>query len=120
MRDTSNSFTLRVVLCVSLMTLPALLSAQNEPSKYIGPGSCAATSCHGSVKPIGGSRVLQDEYSTWIIKDKHSRAYQALTGEIGERGARSLKTGAKAAEAPEGPACDALTPALRERGRACE
>src|SRR2546429_3704846 len=30
----------------------SLLSAQNESIKYIGPGSCAATSCHGSVKPI--------------------------------------------------------------------
>ena len=39
-----------------------------EAAKYIGPGSCAATSCHGSVKPIAGSRILQDEYSTWIIK----------------------------------------------------
>jgi hypothetical protein len=120
MRDTSNSFTLRVVLCVSLMTLPALLSAQNEPSKYIGPGSCAATSCHGSVKPIGGSRILQNEYSTWIIKDKHSRAYQALTGDVGERMARILKLGAKAEDAPKCLACHALSPALEQRGRVFE
>jgi len=26
---------------------------------------------------IAGSRILQNEYSTWIIQDKHSRAYQA-------------------------------------------
>jgi hypothetical protein len=56
-----------------------------EPQKYIGPGSCAATSCHGSVKPVADSRILQIEYTTWILKDKHSRAYQALTGEVGER-----------------------------------
>src|SRR5580658_10343210 len=64
--------------------------SNGEPVKYIGPGSCAATSCHGSVKPVAGSRILQNEYSTWIVKDKHSHAYQALTGDIGERIARIL------------------------------
>jgi hypothetical protein len=120
MRDTSNSCTLRVVLCASFMALPALLSAQNEPIKYIGPGSCAATSCHGSVKPITGSRILQNEYSTWIIQDKHSRAYQALTGDVGERMARILKLGAKAEEAPKCLACHALSPPPEQRGRVFE
>jgi len=120
MRDASNSCMLRVVLCVLFVTVPALLSAQNEPIKYIGPGSCAATSCHGSVKPIAGSRILQNEYSTWIIKDKHSRAYQALTGDVGERMARILKLGAKAEEAPKCLACHALNPAPEQRGRAFE
>ncbi|MEQ1472969.1 MAG: hypothetical protein ABLQ96_04060, partial [Candidatus Acidiferrum sp.] len=59
-----------------------LHAAQGEAQKYLGPGSCAATSCHGSVKPVADSRILQNEYSTWIIKDKHSKAYQALSGEI--------------------------------------
>ena len=79
-----------------------------RPGKYIGPGSCAATSCHGSVKPVADSRILQNEYSTWILKDKHSRAYQALTGDVGERMARILKLGAKAEEAPKCLACHAL------------
>src|SRR6202171_4997215 len=72
----------------------------NEPVKYIGPGSCAATSCHGGVKPVAGSRILQNEYSTWILQDKHSRAYQPLTGPVGERMARILKLNAKAEDAP--------------------
>jgi hypothetical protein len=109
-----------MVFCVSFMALPALLLAQTETSKYIGPGSCAATSCHGSVKPIAGSRILQNEYSTWIIQDKHSRAYQALTGDIGERMARILKLGAKAEEAPKCLACHALNPPTGQRGRAFE
>jgi len=86
--------------------------------KYIGPGSCAATSCHGSVKPVAGSRILQDEYSTWILRDKHSRAYQALTGDVGERMARILKLGAKAEEAPKCLACHALYTTPERRGRA--
>ena len=111
---------LRVVLCAWFMTLTALLVAQNEPIKYIGPGSCAATSCHGSVKPIPDSRILQNEYSTWIIRDKHSRAYQALLGEVGQRMALILKLGAKAEEAPKCLACHALNPAPEQRGRAFE
>ena len=103
------------------------LAAQNapvdsnaEPSKYIGSGSCAATSCHGSVKPVAGSRILQNEYSTWIVKDKHSRAYQALTGEIGERIARILKLNSKAEEAPKCLACHALSVPQEQRGRPFE
>ena len=91
-----------------------------EPIKYIGPGSCAATSCHGSVKPVPGSRILQDEYSTWILQDKHSRAYQALTGELGERMARILKVGAKAEEAPKCLVCHALYTTPEQRGRVFE
>jgi len=99
------------------MGVPA---AENEPVKYIGPGSCAATSCHGSVKPVAGSRILQNEYSTWIIKDKHSRAYQALTGDVGERMARILKLGTKAEESPKCLTCHALYTTPEQRGRAFE
>ncbi|HEX4545642.1 MAG TPA: multiheme c-type cytochrome [Candidatus Acidoferrum sp.] len=120
MRDASNFPILGVVLCAWL-TAPSLLpAAENEPSKYIGPGSCAATSCHGSVKPVAGSRILQDEYSTWIIQDKHSRAYQALTGEVGERIGRILKLGAKSEEAQKCLACHALYTTSEQRGRAFE
>ena len=121
MRNASNSCKLRVVfICAWFFAPPALLSSQNEPVKYIGPGSCSATSCHGSVKPVAGSRILQNEYSTWIIQDKHSRAYQALTGDVGERMARILKLGAKAEEAPKCLACHALSPLPEQRGRAFE
>jgi Cytochrome c554 and c-prime len=92
----------------------------NEPVKYIGPGSCAATSCHGSVKPVAGSRILQNEYSTWILQDKHSRAYQALTGEVGERIASLLKLGAKAEQSPKCLACHALYTTAEQRGRPFE
>jgi Cytochrome c554 and c-prime len=94
--------------------------SNGEPVKYIGPGSCAATSCHGSVKPVVGSRILQNEYSTWIVKDKHSHAYQALTGEIGERIARILKLNSKAEESPKCLACHALYTTPEQRGRPFE
>jgi hypothetical protein len=105
------------------LTIPALAQSAKstgEPQKYIGPGSCAATSCHGSVKPVADSRILQTEYTTWILKDKHSRAYQALTGEVGERMARILKLGAKAENSPKCLACHALYTPPEQRGRAFE
>src|SRR5258705_12155408 len=110
-------------LCAAMLASSFSLAAQNksvanDPQKYIGPGSCAATSCHGSVKPVVDSRILQNEYSTWILKDKHSRAYQALTGDVGERMARILKLGAKAEDSPKCLACHALYTTPEQRGRA--
>jgi Cytochrome c554 and c-prime len=84
--------------------------------KYTGPGSCASTSCHGSVSPRTDNDVLQNEYSTWIVKDKHSKSYQALTGNIGERMAGILGLG-KAETAPRCLACHALNAAATERAR---
>lgn len=120
MLNALNTRRIARVLCL-LLSAPVLLgAAENEPIKYIGPGSCAATSCHGSVKPVGGSRILQNEYSTWILKDKHRQAYQALTGDVGERIARILQIGAKAEEAPKCLACHALYSTPEQRGRAFE
>src|ERR1700731_974375 len=114
----------RMGLGAALLTLCALPSsvgaAENDSPKYMGPGSCAATSCHGSVKPVADSRILQNEYSTWIIKDKHSKAYQALTGDIGERMARILKLGSKAEDSPKCLACHALYTTTGQRGRPFE
>jgi hypothetical protein len=110
-------------LCTAILGLAISASPatdSKEPVKYIGPGSCAATSCHGSVKPVTGSRILQNEYSTWILQDKHSKAYQALTGDVGERMARILKLGAKAEESPKCLACHALYTTTEQRGRAFE
>lgn len=112
-------------VCASFALFSSSLLAQTktpsaEPMKYIGPGSCAATSCHGSVRPVAGSRILQTEYSTWILKDKHSRAYQALTSDVGERMARILKLGAKAEESPMCLVCHALYTKPEQQGRKFE
>jgi len=68
-----------LVLCGVCTVFTISLAAQNTKplvteAKYVGPGSCAATACHGSVKPVVESRIFQNEYSTWILKDKHARA----------------------------------------------
>jgi cytochrome c554/c'-like protein len=84
--------------------------------QYTGPGSCASATCHGSVTPRSDNRVLQNEYSTWIVKDKHSKAYVSLTGATGERMAAILGLG-KAETAPKCLACHALDVPAAERAR---
>jgi hypothetical protein len=63
---------------------PEAKRAQSQPTageagKFSGPGSCAASNCHGSVQPKNVVRIAQNEYSIWTAQDKHSRAYVVLS-----------------------------------------
>ncbi len=55
------------------------------PGQYTGPGSCSSTSCHGGVQPRSTTTVLQNEYSTWAVQDKHPKAFLALSNDVGKR-----------------------------------
>src|SRR5580704_174171 len=94
----------------------ALEGQTGQSARYTGPGSCASSACHGSVTPLSENRVLQNEYSTWIVKDKHSKAYASLKGTVGERMAAILGVG-KAETAPKCLACHALDVPATERAR---
>ena len=61
---------------------------------YVGPGSCAAVACHGSIRPVAGSRILQTEYSTWIAQDRHAHATEVLSNPVSVRIGRILGIGA--------------------------
>ncbi len=91
-------------------------AASQGAGKYTGPGSCASTACHGAITPQNINEVLQNEYSTWIVKDKHAQSYRALTGAVGERMAGILGLG-KAETAPKCLACHALNPPVELRSR---
>jgi hypothetical protein len=52
---------------------------------WVGVGGCAAAACHGG--PIDQPR---GEYTTWISRDPHSRAYSMLFGEMSLEMARQL------------------------------
>jgi hypothetical protein len=95
------------------------LRAANPPAdagKYTGPGSCSSTSCHGSVKPRSDNRIFQDEYSIWAVKDKHAKAYDALTGPVGQRMGRILGLG-KSEQAAKCLACHALDVPVEARAK---
>jgi hypothetical protein len=68
-------------------------SQTSAAGSYTGPGSCAASSCHGSVRPVAGSRILQTEYTTWVVQDKHARATEVLNNAVSLRMAKILGIG---------------------------
>ncbi len=61
-----------------------------EASKYTGPGSCSSPACHGGVQARQETSVLQNEYSTWVVRDKHAHAFTVLTNPVGMRMAKIL------------------------------
>ena len=85
-------------------------------SKYVGPGSCSASACHGGIQPRSATRVLQNEYSTWVTADKHAHGYAALTEPLGKQIATILKIGS-AEKSQRCLACHALSVPDSERAR---
>ena len=68
----------QTVVDAHIKSLLKTASAADTPTmsgKYVGPGSCSAVACHGGIQPRGTTKVLQNEYSTWITADKHAHAY---------------------------------------------
>lgn len=91
-------------MLIAALTLPA--PAAEQP-KYTGPGSCASSNCHGGVQPRSDNSVWQNEYSTWVVKDKHAQAYTVLSNPVATRMAKIL--GLPSADtAPKCLACHAL------------
>jgi Cytochrome c554 and c-prime len=101
------------------LTAAALLcfdAAQAQEAKYTGSGSCASSSCHGSLTPKQVSRVLQNEYTTWAGQDKHARAYDVLANDVSIRMGKILGIG-NPQQAPKCLACHALTVTDQQRAR---
>lgn len=94
-------------------------SALDAPHQYTGPGACSSTTCHGSIAPMTINRVKQNEYSVWITRDKHSKAFAALTNPVGRRMGEILKIG-KSETAQKCLACHALDVPEGERARTFE
>ena len=113
----------RTILSLALaMSAPLGASAQSNvhnPSKYIGPGSCSASACHGGVAPAKNSPILQTEFSTWVVRDRHAQAYDALQNPVARRMGTILGIGNPASE-PKCLACHALATSKIERGREFE
>jgi outer membrane murein-binding lipoprotein Lpp len=104
------------ILVVGMAAGWLLAAATNEPSKYTGPGSCSSPSCHGGVQERTTTSVLQNEYSTWVVRDKHAHAFVNLTNPVGTRIAKIMGVG-KPDEAPRCLACHALDVPADQRAR---
>uniref|UniRef100_Q01YI8 Cytochrome c-552/4 domain-containing protein n=1 Tax=Solibacter usitatus (strain Ellin6076) TaxID=234267 RepID=Q01YI8_SOLUE len=81
---------MRVALIV--LAVSGLAWAQPASHAYIGAGGCASSNCHGgtTAAPVAESRILANEYATWSVSDKHTRAYKALEEARGKRMAEIL------------------------------
>ena len=100
-----------------LLACVFLSAAENsEPSKYTGPGSCSSPSCHGGVQARDQTTVLQNEYSTWVVRDKHAQAFVNLTNPVGTRIAKIMGLPSPDT-APRCLACHALDVPADQRAR---
>ncbi|HUF23827.1 MAG TPA: multiheme c-type cytochrome [Vicinamibacterales bacterium] len=86
---------------------PAERAPVQDAAAFTGPGSCAAAACHGAIRPVAGSGILQTEYTTWIAQDRHAAATEVLSNAVSVRMARILGVG-DAKTAPKCLACHSL------------
>jgi len=104
----------RLLFAIAIVSSAADLPT--GPPKYTGPGSCASPSCHGGVAPRSDTSVWQNEYSTWVVKDKHAQAYAVLSNPVATRMAKILGL-ESASTAPKCLACHALDVPADQRAR---
>src|SRR5438874_317598 len=56
--------------------------------EWQGVASCAATACHGGNGPTGSKG---SEYTTWVLSDRHTKAYLVLFDERSQRIEKNLR-----------------------------
>jgi hypothetical protein len=100
----------------TLLAFQLHAAESTESSKYTGPGSCSSPSCHGGVQARDQTTVLQNEYSTWVVRDKHAHAFVNLTNPVGTRIAKIMGLPSPDS-APRCLACHALDVAADQRAR---
>ena len=71
-------------------------AAAQQPGRYEGVASCVNSGCHGSTEPLNSTRVLQNEYYTWLNSDRHPQAYNILFNDRSARVARNMRLKGKA------------------------
>ena len=109
----------RIVTAVVVMILAAApMAAQTAlPPQYVGPGSCSSSTCHGSVPPRTDARIPQDEYSIWVLQDKHAKAYGVLANQQSQRIARNLRLNDKPQQSHQCLGCHALDVPAAQKAR---
>lgn len=92
------AFVLTLIACRAMaVDAPARAS-------HVGVASCAGSTCHGAVRPIGTHAIRQDEYFIWQRKDAHAGAWNRLLEPRSDAISRRLAWG-PAAQAPGCLAC---------------
>ena len=111
-----DRLTLGLACGALLACTAAAQSSAPANQKYLGPGSCSAVACHGGIQTMKGTSINQNEYSIWVVQDKHAKAYNSLLNPVSQRMASILGIG-KAQEAPKCLVCHALYVPASAKGR---
>jgi len=72
--------------------------ATPQPGNYIGLATCVNSGCHGSTEPLNTTRILQNEYYTWLNHDRHAQTYDILFNEQSARIAKNMRLKKRANE----------------------
>jgi len=89
------------MLCALAMNAQPPSTANRQPpttNLYVGVASCANSGCHGSTQPLNATKVLQNEYFTWLNTDRHAGTYNILFDERSARIARNMRLRKRAYE----------------------
>jgi hypothetical protein len=89
--------------------------------KYNGPGSCAASACHGGVQPMPVSAtrkgIWQNEYFIWASRDPHFGSFNSLQTPRSRRMAQILGLKNPPTSEPTCLVCHALAPSAEFKAR---
>ncbi|HEX2836392.1 MAG TPA: multiheme c-type cytochrome [Thermoanaerobaculia bacterium] len=89
-------------IAIALVFVASMARAQEPPvappGHYVGVASCANAGCHGSTQPLDTTRVLQNEYYTWLNSDRHAGAYNVLFSDRSARIAKNMRLKKRAYE----------------------
>jgi hypothetical protein len=90
-----------------------------SPVIYTGTTPCAFSDCHGSVTPSEASErtIDQNEYYTWLKKDRHAKAYAVLRKERSIQIIKNLKMTKNAEQQTRCLSCHALNIPPEQRGK---
>ena len=89
------------ILCAIAMHAQPPQSTNNQQpttNNYVGVASCANSGCHGSTSPLNATKVLQNEYFTWLNTDRHAGTYNILFDERSARIVRNMRLRKRAYE----------------------
>ncbi|MFI5403729.1 MAG: multiheme c-type cytochrome, partial [Planctomycetota bacterium] len=73
---------MRVLAFLPLLAAACAPAGAQQPAErdlFFGAGSCAAQACHG------GGVAERQEYKIWATRDRHSKAFDSLSGDVGRR-----------------------------------
>src|SRR5439155_15984657 len=76
-----------LMACVLMGGVIARAQESQSPSRLLGTASCAAAGCHGGLRQPNG---IGGEYSVWLQRDPHARAYSVLFNDLAREMARNL------------------------------